>query len=158
MNFLLPASSQNHPSNSRGHPTRQGLYIFPTKPLATDPLPPPGVLKTRLKHSCVIFKLLHFIHVSKKLFMECLAPPRPVATGGYGEAKAPKNQNSPQNFTDNNVFRSVQIGMPVLCLWYFRLRPWNALRCKESADFSKFSGGGPPDIAHPKSSIGPSKF
>ena len=45
----------------------------------------------------------------------------------------PKNQNTPQNFTDNNVFRNVQIGMLVLCLWYFRLRPWNALRCEERA-------------------------
>ena len=37
------------------------------------------------------------------------------------------------------------MGMLVLCLWYFRLEPWNAHRCEESAHFSKFSGEEPPN-------------
>ena len=67
-----------------------------------------------------------------------LTPGRAVPSAGpiglRGAKPPPQNQNSPpENFTDNNVFRSVQIGMLVLCSWYFRMRPWNALRCEKRA-------------------------
>ena len=92
--------------------------------------------------------------------------------GGLCGAKPPKIKIAPQIFTDNNDLRSVQIGMLVLCLWYFRLKPWNAIRCKERAPiFQNILGEDPQTpakarafrasrwpatiLAPPKSSIAP---
>ena len=65
----------------------------------------------------------------------------------HGGLSNPKNQNSPPKFYFYYiVFRSVHIGMLVLCLWYLGLTPWNALRCEKRAPiFQKLSREGPPD-------------